>query len=264
MSDQLVVIATPAFDHNVTVQYAQSILETDWALGKAGIDRAFVFVGGDPYLSKVRNLCVSRAIARYPNMTDLFFIDADVTWPAEAAIRFLKSPVDVVAGVYPKKNDALEFPTFLKLKSNEVPEYIVENGLYEANAVPTGFLRIKRHVLDKMMAKVGTYKDATAQGETVRNIFEMGWWPNDPANLTGEGEWWGEDFAWSRRWLEMGGTLWVDPNIEFGHRGSKEWRSNFLEHGIRPSIRDGIAKMPNPNKPRLVEACASDFGVAAE
>lgn len=259
MSDQLVVIATPAFDHNVTVQYAQSIIETDWALGKAGINRAYIFVGGDPYLAKVRNLCVARALAQYPKLTDFFFIDADVTWPADAVLRFLQSPVDVVAGIYPKKNDVLEFPTFLKLKSKEDPEYIIADGLYAANAVPTGFLRIKRPVLDKMNAAVGWYIDGTGGSEKVRNIFEMGWWPNDPKDLTGQGEWWGEDFAWSRRWLEMGAELWVDPNIDFGHRGSKEWRSNFLKHGIEPSVKDGKARMPAP-----MEAHANDFAMAAE
>lgn len=246
MSDQLVVIATPAFDHNVTVQYAESVLKTDWALAKAGINRAYLFVGGDPYLSKVRNLCVSRALDRYPNLTDLFFIDADVTWPDDAVVRLLQSPVDVVAGVYPKKNDSLEFPVFLRLKDEKTPKYIIKDGLYSANAVPTGFLRIKRRVLDKMNATVGWYTDATGGGEKVRNVFEMGWWPDDPKDLTGKGEWWGEDFAWSRRWLEMGGELWVDPDIDFGHRGSKAWTANFLKQGIEPSIKDGRACMPAP------------------
>ncbi len=259
---QLVVFCTPAFDYNVTCAYAQSMMETEWLLQKTAIHRAHMFVGGDPYLAKVRNLCVARALKQYPNLTDIFFIDADVTWNAQAVPRFLASDKDVIAGVYPKKSDNIEYPVFLKLKSPDEPEYIIKDGLYLANAVPTGFLRIKRRVIDKMNAQVGTYVDGTGGGEKCHNLFEMGYWPDDPKNPTGTGEWWGEDFAWSRRWTEMGGELWVDPDINFEHRGSKSWAGNFLRNGIEPSIKQGIARMPSP-KP-IIEAHEADFLMAAE
>ena len=259
---QLVVFCTPAFDYNVTCSYAQSMMETDWLLGKTKIARAHLFVGGDPYLAKVRNLCIARALRVYPNLTDIFFIDADVNWDAAAVPRFLASDKPVIGGIYPKKNDNTEFPVFLKLKSPDEPEYIVNDGLFLANCLPTGFLRIKRHVIDKMCAAVGTYTDGTGGGEVCHNLFEMGFWPDDPKDPLSKGEWWGEDFAWSRRWTELGGELWVDPDINFEHRGSKAWSGNFLKNGIEPSIKQGIATMPRP-KP-IVEACATDFMVAAE
>jgi hypothetical protein len=32
-----------------------------------------------------------------------------------------------------------------------------------------------------------------------------------------EGVWWGEDYAFSRRWREMGGEIWVVPDLDITH-----------------------------------------------
>lgn len=218
MSDQFVVFATPCFDYNVTMYYHQSAMQTDWLLAERGIERSTKMYGGDPYLAKVRNLLVSTCLRQFPQMTDFFFIDADLEWDPQAVIRMLDHPADVIAGIYPKKNDVTEFPC--SLMGDEEQNLIEKDGCYKAVGVPTGFLRIKRHVLEKMAAESPTYLDGTGGGETCWNIFEMGYDPRD-------GEWWGEDYAWCRRWREMGGDIWVMPDIDFGHRGGKNWRNNF-------------------------------------
>ena len=225
MSDQFVVFATPCFDYNVTMYYHQSAMRTDWLLEQRGIQRSTKMYGGDPYLAKVRNLLVSTTLRQFPQMTDFFFIDADLEWDPEAVIRLLDHPADVVAGVYPKKNDTTEFPCELLCVDDKLVE---KDGWYQARAVPTGFLRIKRHVLDKMAATSNVYIDGTGGGEECHNIFEMGFC-GDKVTETGKGEWWGEDYAWCKKYLDMDSTneIWVYPDIDFGHRGGKNWRNNF-------------------------------------
>jgi hypothetical protein len=257
VSEQFVVFAIPAFDHSMIVEGVQSLIETDWALHREGIARGYQFVGGDPYLAKVRNLMATRCMRTYPQMTDFFFIDADVTWPAEAAVRLIKSPVDVVGGIYPKKNDNLEFPAYLEMTEDR--EFVVKDGLYKATGLPTGFLRIKRHVLERMAGVSGRYIDGTGGGEEAYNIFEMGY-SAENEKATGRGEWWGEDFAWCRRWRDMGGELWADPDIDFGHRGQKTWRANFKKQGIDAAIASGRAKVSAPS----VKAHEADFSLAQE
>jgi hypothetical protein len=55
-----------------------------------------------------------------------------------------------LCGVYPKKQDNQEFPVTLMMKDGKV---IKRDHLYKADLVPTGFMRIKRHVLEKMAAR---------------------------------------------------------------------------------------------------------------
>jgi len=220
---QFVVFATPAFDHNVTIGYFKSATETGWLLTERGIAYGYHHIGGDPYLAKVRNLLVSECLRKYPQMTDFFFLDADIEWDAKAVLKLLDHPGDVVAGIYPKKNDVPEFPCELELVDGKLVE---KDGWYKARAVPTGFLRIKRGVLERMAAKVGTYIDGTGGGKEASNIFQMGYCADNEA-ATGKGEWWGEDYAWCKTVHDDGGEIWVWPDIDFGHRGGKTWRNNF-------------------------------------
>lgn len=222
MSQQFVVFATPAFDHTLTLGYFKSAYLTNAALDKAGILHGYYMLGGDPYLAKVRNLLVEHCLRSYPTMTDFFFVDADVEWDPAGVLKLLEAPHDVVCGIYPKKNDITEFPCDLDFSTGALIE---KDGFYKAIHVPTGFLRIKRHVLEKMIAVEPTYDDGTGNLKAVHNVFEMGF--SGERKPGGTGKWWGEDYAWSEKWLAMGGEIWVYPDIQFGHRGQKTWHANF-------------------------------------
>ena len=54
------------------------------------------------------------------------------------------------------------------------------------------------------------------------NIFETG---------VGADDWfWGEDYCFARKWTDDGQEVWVDPNIEFTHRGTKKWCNRLVDH----------------------------------
>ena len=40
-------------------------------------------------------------------------------------------------------------------------------------------------------------------------------------------------------WREMGGEVWVDPNIRFTHRGSKAWEADFGD-SIKATLASGV------------------------
>lgn len=222
-----VVICTPSLSKSFCVEYQMSWMATQSLLTRSGIDHVWRSQGGDPYLDKVRNRLASEALTRFPEATDIFFIDDDEGWPAEKVLEFINRPEDVLVGVYPKKKDETEFPCQLLL--DEKGDFIERDGLYEVALGPTGFMRIKRHVLEKMAAGSLIYPDPDAQGNLVDiwNIFQTGVTP-DPKDPK-RGIWWGEDYFFCARWRQMGGTVWCDPNVLFTHRGQKVWAANFLD-----------------------------------
>lgn len=258
MTKQFVLMATPTFERRPCIEFVISMLQTEKALAMKGIDHAASLLGGDPYLAKVRNRLAGTFLTEWPQATDLFFLDDDIGWPEAKFIEFLERPEDVVCGVYPKKQDSLEFPVTLELDGNG--GLIEKNGLYLARLVPTGFMRIKRHVIEKMAMSTAKYQEVIPGGITkiFWNMFEARFIDSqmealrktDLDALTREaaiahlkralglkpgqeiGEWWGEDYWFAQRWREMGGTCWVDPDIQFTHRGSKAWEANF-----GPSVR---------------------------
>lgn len=222
-----VVFMTPSIDHCVTLGFLRSYVETIALLSQNGISTSFQSFGGDPYLSKVRNLLVSVCLKRFPTATDLFFLDADLEWDAAAVLRSVLSPEPIVAGIYCKKTDKPDFPCDL-IADKDTGKLLEKDGLLKASMVPTGFLRVKRHVYVKMAEGASRYRDGTGANEECWNIFEMGFSSEKEAE-TGFGEWWGEDYAWCRKVQAMGYEIWVDPAATFGHRGAKAWRYPFGE-----------------------------------
>ena len=204
------------------IESLQSLLALQCEMFKRGMSFSYIMVSGDPYLAKVRSKIATMFLQDWPQATDLFFLDDDVGFPADAALRLIDCDKDLVAGVYPKKNDKQEWTT--ELHANRETGLIRDGNLCLAAYAPTGFMRIKRHVLERMAAESGTFADTNAAGRTVEcyNIFEMGYHKEDK-------RWWGEDFAFCRRWVDMGGEVWVDPDIEFTHRGSKVWSGTLAD-----------------------------------
>lgn len=230
MGPQTVVFGIPTMSKWISAETYQSMMALQWAMFGRNIPLAQIIVGGDPYLAKVRSKIATIFLRDYPQATALFFIDDDVGFPYEAALRLIESDKDVVAGVYPKKEEGetLVWPTDL-LVDRETRQTIRDGNLYLASHVPTGFLRIKRHVVEKMAADANMFRDRDASGIEidVYDIFRMGFAAEDVE--TRRGKWWGEDFEFCARWRNMGGEVWVDPDIPFTHRGTRAWRGTFAD-----------------------------------
>ena len=216
-----VIFCTPTLDGRVSTDFMVSALQTQWLLIERGIPHSYLQVVGDCFVAKARNRLVSEFLQR-PEATDLFFLDDDIHWPPAKVIEFLQRPEDVLAGIYPRKDDHLQFPVVLE--QDPVRRQPFErDGLVRALRVPTGFLRIKRHVLEKLAAEAQIYQDRRPDGSVSEhyNIFE--------ARINDDGLWCTEDYMFSEKWLAMGGEIWVDPNIAFRHRGTKSWSGNLSE-----------------------------------
>ncbi len=237
-----VVFGVPSAYHSPKLGFSQSILSANALLARNGVEQVWLYNGGDLYLSKVRNNLVSKALRDHPEMTHFFFLDDDLTFPAEAVLDLIRSPFDVVAGIYPKKSDTLQFPCELAIDP-ETKRPFEKGGFVRAHAVPTGFLCIKADVLRKQAAASPTYRDL--DNTVCHNIFEMGFCKEPQPDGT-DGQWWGEDYAWCRRYREEGGELWVKPDIEFGHTGTKTWRGNFMDSVRLPMT--GVAALDADGK----------------
>lgn len=231
MTKPVVLFGIVSYNGGVCREFLPNLIETLSLLGQQGIPSATFMLPGDPYLSKARNRVAYEFLVNNTNCTHLFFLDDDLGWEPAAALRLIEHDVDVVAGVYPKKSDKGEYPA--QVDTDDAGNPITHGSLWKAKLAPTGFLCIKRHVLEKMAAKAGMYVDTTAVGSTTPqwNIFDMGWFTPDgerPAQQGGiVGQFWGEDYYFCRKWRDMGGDVLIDPDIMFTHRGSVAWAGNF-------------------------------------
>lgn len=230
MTQPTVFFAVVSYGANVCREFLTCWTDTLGDFLRAGVGCHMSMVPGDPYLSKARNRAAFEFLVNHPHATHLFFLDDDVGWQPQAALRMVRHDVDVVAGVYPKKTDNGEWPVVVDCV-DELP--IERNGLWKARLAPTGFMCIRRGVLEKMAQRSGLYVDTTKVGDNTPqwNIFDMGWFTTDgerPPQQGGVmGQFWGEDYYFVRKCREAGIDVWIDPDIEFTHRGSAVWAGNY-------------------------------------
>lgn len=230
MSPIVCRFATPCLDHRVTLEYLMSALKTEKMLLDQQIKHEWSNRPGDPFVAKARSSCACDFLNG--EATDLFFLDDDIGWPTEAVYRFLQSDVPVIAGVYPHKLDELSFPCSFEADGDQLIE---RDGLYKAVLAPTGFMRIKRWVIEALYKDAPAYRETESDGVTYERkaIFNSG-----PA---GDGNWWGEDYAFCNACRAHGIDVWIDPNIPFYHRGQKRYEAT-LSHSIADFKAKALAR----------------------
>jgi hypothetical protein len=218
-----VVFLTPTLSKCPASEFANSMRDTAVYLRELGIRHTWLSFGGWPYLDDVRNRLLTRAFDGFPDATDFFWLDDDIGWSAEDVVRVLIRPEEVVAGIYPKKEPKINFPCTM-LKDADTGDFIRHEGMLAADMVPTGFLRFKRSVVEKMKDLRPRYLSIiSGQNVEVINFFRTGpLWPDRV--------WYGEDPAFCREWRELGGDIWVIPDIKFTHRGTNLWSATMSDH----------------------------------
>jgi len=151
----------------------------------------------------------------------LVFIDDDIFWTPGSLIKLIDQPVDVVGGIYPKKREPLEWPFKIGIKD----EYRVDptTGLMEVMGLPGGFMKISRNCAKKMTE---AYPRQTLRSTSEHSQF----WPVfDPYEMP-DGNRLSEDFSFCQRWLDIGGQVWADFELEMGHIGYKSFVGTVGKH----------------------------------
>ena len=142
----------------------------------------------------------------------LVFIDDDVFWEAGALIQLIDYPVDVVGGIYPKKQEPFAWP--FKIAEKEEYPTDPQTGLIEVLGLPGGFLKISRNCAEKM---IEAYPRQTLRSAGENSQF----WPVfDPYEMP-DGNRLSEDYSFCHKYRKIGGKVWLDPEIAMGHIGNK-------------------------------------------
>ena len=218
-----VVFATPSTQAQVCNEGFLAALGADRILIKNGIQPDYLGASQDPYLSKVRSKLATIFLEEFTNATHLFFVDDDVGFQPEKPLEYIRAGFDVVAGIYPKKSDVLSLPITLVGD----PPFNWKRNYIEAMMVPTGFMCIARHVIEKVAEASGVFVDNDIMAgpgtkRRYKEIFKMGRGANEL--------WYGEDVLFCAEVRQLGFTVWADTDHVMSHRGAKAWASSLGMH----------------------------------
>ena len=242
-------VATPVHSE-CSIHYTQSLLELQKECWRKKIGVRFHLMKSS-LVTQGRNMCVSAFLES--DSTHLLFIDSDISFNAGAAERLVACDKDIISIPYPLKDmnwdKALKLFEEGKLKTAQdirnkafyrypmkVPDnnaIKIKNGIIEVTHSPTGFMMIKREVFDKMIEKYPHLRidqDQVINGKNERlphmwNFFDTQFDQEKHTYL-------GEDFAFCKRWKDIGGKCyaWIFDYIT--HVGEHQYTGRFADELI--------------------------------
>jgi hypothetical protein len=167
--------------------------------------------GGCSAIDVARNEMISEAL--HNDAEAILFIDSDIGFEPQDALRLLARPEPVVSAVYAKKGTRELASIFAGVK--EIAFGPDAPGPYPLQYAATGFLRVRAGVLRRMIAELTMPLCNTHWGRGVWPFFQPLIVPH------GEGKWHylGEDWAFSYRLTKIGVTPLADTSIRLWHWG---------------------------------------------
>lgn len=227
-------IGLPCYGALVSSYTLRSIVDLSHALRDKGIDHTIDMVIHESLVQRARNALVADFLED-PKATHHLWIDADIRFRAQDAMALLEADRDVVCGAYPAKGisqeelvfaakndhpDPLKYATRMVVNALQPEDgatsrqFDVDNGCIPIMEAATGFLCIKRGVYERMIEaypEVAYKSDAPRdRGRQMYALFDCA--IRDDRYLS-------EDYLFSRRWTDLGGTVWLYLPAELGHVG---------------------------------------------
>jgi hypothetical protein len=180
--------------------------------------------------------------------THLLWIDSDISFQPTAVLRLLLSDHDVAAGIYPIKRfnwpeqgvpagttkDAFEtrytdYPfNAIGFGATPLTEHVVQDDFVEVAEAPTGFMSIKRDVFTRLMEQypeLNYVPDGPPGNPEARfywRFFDCMVDPDSNRYLS-------EDYAFCRRWRDIGGKVHADIQSDLGHLGQHMFRGDLAK-----------------------------------
>ncbi|MEO5329950.1 MAG: hypothetical protein H7829_17100 [Magnetococcus sp. THC-1_WYH] len=165
------------------------------------------------HVDDARNSLVRRFMNT--DCTDLLFLDSDLSWDPDDVIKILAHTDQLVCGAYPKKCTPEQYPVGRILEARP-------NGDLVVSYAPTGFMRIRREVFEKLLPTQASH----GLKEKTHIFFER---KLNPPTYDGG------DVNFCRKWIEAGGQVVVDPKFCFQHIGDNHWIGVFVNYLAEPN-----------------------------
>jgi hypothetical protein len=205
-------IALPCYNGQICESFFVSILKTVSLFNQLGINLCVDTLTNESLIPRGRNSLVAKMMASKINPTHLIFIDVDISFDETSIIKLLLADKDIVGGLYPKKTLPISYVV------NGMNEAKRENSLLQVRHIGTGFMCIKKQVIEKMFKKYKKlkYKTNIGLGE---QYDEYTYALFDTCIDTETNDYLSEDYTFCKRWVDMGGEIWAETSIVLHHSG---------------------------------------------
>lgn len=226
-----VYIGTPCFGAQCSSNYTLSLINTLELLKQVNIEYQIGFCNNQLTL-RARNILTYEFLKS--DCTHLLWIDADIEFQPEYVLQLLTNNLSICIGLYPNKcYQPKRLENIKDINSNNVfykmTEYstrfivdergnqkVFDNNYIEVKYGATGFMKIDRDVIEKLITKVPKY---TTNGKVeIHDLWNCKVVDRD--YLT-------EDYYFCYLWQHhFNGKIYADLDINLNHEGWQSYRGN--------------------------------------
>jgi hypothetical protein len=252
------IILTPCYGGVCQVNYTCCLINTLNVFNELGIRIKVEFCKNDSLVSRARNNLIARGMSD-TEATHFMFIDNDITWNPVDVLKCMISDKPLMGGMYPVKmfhwdrligkygenvvQKWLDHKNATVLKNVDDEEYIqqrllryninfnsptveIDKNIMEVKHLATGFMMIRREVIESMMKAFPSTKYVDDvnflqehENEYAYALFDCG---------VEDGHYFSEDWLFCSRWSKLGGKVYVDVTINLTHTGVQDFRGSFV------------------------------------
>jgi len=247
-----IFIATPCYGGQLGEPYFRSMMRLAILCNKYNIQYTVSTLANESLVTRGRNTLTSFFMENQ-SATHLFFIDADIEFNPEDILRMVAYDKPIVVGAYPKKalnwtsiisaaradeteteetieghssNYVVNFDFLEDENGNKTPQVQIEDNLVKLKDAGTGFMCIKKEVIQQMFDKHPEYKyvnDINVDQKFEPFMYALFDTMIDPDSR----RYLSEDYMFCRTWQNMGGTVYLDPRTALNHVGHYTFRGNI-------------------------------------
>lgn len=226
-----IFIATPMFGNMCYGTYTDSLATAVQVFLNAQVSYAYSFRYNDALVTKARDGLAADFMQT--DCSHLMFIDADIGFDARDILSMVDADKDIICGVYPQKK--IDWEQVSQAVQSEVPSQELHKyaGTFPVNTLDgtsiikainssgqqplevrnagTGFMLIKREVLENLADKVPQYPSGV-DGD-YRQYFDTSISSDDNTLLS-------EDYYFCKLARHNGFKVWVAPWVSLSHTGT--------------------------------------------
>ena len=248
-----VFIATPCYGGQIGEPYFRSMMRLAILCSKYEIPYTVSTLANESLVTRGRNTLVSFFMEN-KSATHLFFIDADIEFQPEDLLRMVAYDKPITVGAYPKKainwdsillaarnpdleetadsieghssNYVVNFDFLKDENGNRTPQVQIVDNLVRLKDAGTGFMCIKKDVIQKMMDAHPELKynnDINVDKKFEPFMYALFDTMIDPESR----RYLSEDYTFCRLWQMMGGDVYLDPRTALNHVGHYTFRGNI-------------------------------------
>jgi len=248
-----IFIATPCYGGQIGEPYFRSMMRLAILCNKYNIQYTVSTLANESLITRGRNTLTSFFMENKA-ATHLFFIDADIEFNPEDILRMVAYDKPIVVGAYPKKaihwdgiiqaarnpeleenantieghssNYVVNFEFLKDENGNPMPQVQVVDNLVKLKDAGTGFMCIKKEVIQQMFEKYPETKynnDINVDMKFEPFMYALFDCIIDPESR----RYLSEDYTFCRRWQDMGGDVFLDPRTALNHVGHYTFRGNI-------------------------------------